>query len=313
MGFRFIILATLLVFFATGNAQIDTTLADYFPMHIGDFWEYEIEGFPPEYYQVRITGDTLMPNGKSYFVFKYSGNYTSYLRMDDSLRVFIYGGATLPDSCDQENLVYDLSLPDSTLFIECFREYPEGNFPALLSTFDWYYPYLGLNLPTKKFWGAYVDSVTNDTLWTSIFYTENWLAKGIGRAFSQPEAGSPERLVGAIIDSIQYGYVNSINIEKETILPHDEVILYPNYPNPFNPNTTIRFVLSRSNRITLTIYDVNGKEVMRPVDNQTLHAGDYEASWDGKTSDGNVAACGIYFYKLTVGTQGVVQRMLLIR
>ncbi|NIT99504.1 MAG: hypothetical protein GWN01_00725, partial [Nitrosopumilaceae archaeon] len=117
----------------------------------GDVWEYEVELIPPEYYQVRITGDTLMPNGETYFVFKAAGyfNYAEYLRIDDTLRVFRHvRGINVPDSCNEESIVYDLSLPDSTLFIECFREYPEGNFPALLSTFDWYYTYLSLALPT---------------------------------------------------------------------------------------------------------------------------------------------------------------------
>jgi len=78
-------------------------------------------------------------------------------------------------------------------------------------------------------------------------------------------------------------------------------------------NTTIRFILSHSNRITLTIYDANGKEVKKLVDDQTLSAGEHEVRWDGRTSNGNAAASGIYFYKLVAGTQNVVRRMLLIR
>jgi hypothetical protein len=57
----------------------------------------------------------------------------------------------LPDSCNEENIVYDLSLPDSTPFIECFMEYPNGDFPALLRTFDWNYLSLGLIIKTKQF------------------------------------------------------------------------------------------------------------------------------------------------------------------
>ncbi|MEK9137095.1 MAG: hypothetical protein AAB393_08230, partial [Bacteroidota bacterium] len=46
-------------------AQIDTTLREYFPTHLGNLWEYE-EFNPPMSirYQVRLTGDTLMPNGR---------------------------------------------------------------------------------------------------------------------------------------------------------------------------------------------------------------------------------------------------------
>lgn len=305
-------LLILLIYPHLISAQIDTTLADYFPMHIGDVWEYEVEGFPPEYYQVRITGDTLMPNGETYFVFKYNGNYTSYFRMDDSLKVFIYGGLTLPSSCNQENLVYDLSLPDSTQFIECFREYPEGNFPALFSTFDWYYSYLGLTLSTKQFWGTYVDSITNDTLWWSIFYTENWLAEGIGRAFSRPEAGSPERIVGAIIDSVQYGYVNSIDVKKENTLPHDEVILYPNYPNPFNPTTSISFYLPETEHVKLAVYTITGEEIIKLV-NGVLEKGLHEANWSGLNQAGKQVSSGIYLYTLKTDNAIFAKKMMLVR
>jgi hypothetical protein len=291
-------------------AQIDTTTAEYFPMHIGDIWEYEVELLPPETYQVRITGDTLMPNGKTYFVFKAAGyfSYNEYLRMDDSLRVFIYGGFTLPSSCNQENLAYNLSLPDSTLFIECFREYPEGNFPALLGTFDWYYSYLELTFSTKQFWGAYVDSVKNDTSWGSIFYREDWLAKGIGRAFSQPEAGSPERLLGAIIDGVQYGYVNSVDIKKENTCFKDQVILHPNYPNPFNPTTTIQFNLPVAANIELIVCDLLGRKIGTLV-NTKQTAGNYRVEFDGSN-----LSSGIYLYQLKTD-KGVTlsKKMILLR
>ena len=301
---------TVLIIQSSIAAQIDTTTAEYFPMHIGDVWEYEVELLPPETYQVRITGDTLMPNGKTYFVFKAAGyfNYNEYLRMDDSLRVFIYGGFTLPSSCNQENLAYDLSLPDSTLFIECFREYPEGNFPALLATFDWYYSYLELTFSTKQFWGVNVDSITNDTSWGSIFYTENLLAKGIGRAFSQPEAGSPDRLVGAIIDGVQYGHVNSVDIKKENILLKEQVILYPNYPNPFNSITTIEYNLPVAANIELIVYDLLGRKIGTIV-NSKQTAENYRVEFDGSS-----LSSGIYLYQLKTN-KGVTlyKKMILLR
>ena len=301
---------TVLIIQSSIAAQIDTTTAEYFPMHIGDVWEYEVELLPPETYQVRITGDTLMPNGKTYFVFKAAGyfNYNEYLRMDDSLRVFIYGGFTLPSSCNQENLAYELSLPDSTLFIECFREYPEGNFPALLATFDWYYSYLELTFSTKQFWGVNVDSITNDTSWGSIFYTENLLAKGIGRAFSQPEAGSPDRLLGAIIDGVQYGHVNSVDIKKENILLKEQVILYPNYPNPFNSITTIEYNLPVAANIELIVYDLLGRKIGTIV-NSKQTAENYRVEFDGSS-----LSSGIYLYQLKTN-KGVTlyKKMILLR
>jgi hypothetical protein len=81
-----------------GHAQIDTTLKDYFPMHTGDYWEYLDFPFGDDPWSVRITGDTLMPNGREYYIFSYSftgGTYLNFFRMDDSLRVFRYMGDTV--------------------------------------------------------------------------------------------------------------------------------------------------------------------------------------------------------------------------
>ncbi len=283
-------------------------------MHIGDVWEYEVELIPPETYQVRITGDTLMPNGNTYFVFEATGyfNYSEYLRMDDSLRVFQYRGLGFPDSCNSENIVYDLTLADSTLFIECINEYPAGNFPALISTFSWNYVTLGMTASTKEFWGVYIDSTINDTLLGSIFYTENWLAEGIGRTFSQPEAGSPERILGAIIDSVQYGYVTSIKPDNSTQTPPNSVVLYPNYPNPFNSSTKIEFEIPTKMNLQLTIYDLLGKEI-KQLFRGFKNPGRHSFIWDGRDNLGNQVASGVYYYKLEFDNFAEIKTLLLIK
>src|SRR5436309_14710758 len=85
-----------------GLAQIDTTLRSFFPMRIGDYWEYMDNGFPtPEFhYYVKVKRDTLMANGKWYRVFNYvdfrypgdSNRYNYHYRIDDSMRVWTYTG-----------------------------------------------------------------------------------------------------------------------------------------------------------------------------------------------------------------------------
>ena len=73
--------------------------------------------------------------------------------------------------------------------------------------------------------------------------------------------------------------------------------LSQNYPNPFNPQTTVEFSLSKDAYVTLTIYDILGKEVSAALNNEYITAGTYKAVLDfGKI---NVTS-GVYFYKVSV-------------
>jgi hypothetical protein len=80
-----------------------------------------------------------------------------------------------------------------------------------------------------------------------------------------------------------------------------------NYPNPFNPTTTIQYSLPVAGAVTLRIFDIVGREVAVLV-NQTQAAGSYAIAWDGHN-----AASGLYFYRLTVGNQTLTQRMTLLK
>ncbi|ARA94126.1 hypothetical protein AWN76_013835 [Rhodothermaceae bacterium RA] len=90
-------------------------------------------------------------------------------------------------------------------------------------------------------------------------------------------------------------------------------VLEPNYPNPFNPSTEIRFTLARSASVTLTVYDALGREVARLVDGQHLAAGPYAVRWDGTDAHGRPVSSGTYFYQLTDGTHRQTRSMVLVK
>jgi len=83
--------------------------------------------------------------------------------------------------------------------------------------------------------------------------------------------------------------------------------LSQNYPNPFNPSTNIKFVVPKSSFITITIYDVLGREITTLV-NEQLKPGNYSVDWDaGKY------ASGVYFYKLSAGYFSETKLMVLLK
>ena len=86
-----------------------------------------------------------------------------------------------------------------------------------------------------------------------------------------------------------------------------------NYPNPFNPTTTIRFSLKEDSQVTVQIYDKNGKSVRTIIRNEMRTAGDHKIVWDGKTDDGGVAASGVYFCFIKSDQFTLSGQMLLLK
>lgn len=89
--------------------------------------------------------------------------------------------------------------------------------------------------------------------------------------------------------------------------------LEQNYPNPFNPSTTIRYALQETRKITINVYDIQGRLVKSLVNNSEQSAGTYEVSWDGTDSNGNKVTSGIYFAKMSAGSFHQTQKMVLMK
>ena len=72
----------------------------------------------------------------------------------------------------------------------------------------------------------------------------------------------------------------------------DTFALHPNFPNPFNPSTTLQFSIPERSHVTLKIYDVMGRDIFTLVD-QKLSSGTHSSQWDGSNHPS-----GIYFLQL---------------
>jgi hypothetical protein len=90
------------------------------------------------------------------------------------------------------------------------------------------------------------------------------------------------------------------------------VTLLGNYPNPFNPSTSIVFELPRDMRARLAVYDVRGSLVRLLLD-EVAPAGHQEVVWDGRLASGRSAASGVYLYQLTTAEGTLSGRMLLTK
>jgi hypothetical protein len=100
---------------------------------------------------------------------------------------------------------------------------------------------------------------------------------------------------------------NGLSDVQSSTMKNYEFRLYSNYPNPFNPSTTIKFEIAKAGHVTLKIYDVLGKEVRTLVD-EIKTAGAYDVMFTM-----NNLPSGVYFYKMTSGTRTEVKKMVLMK
>ncbi len=93
----------------------------------------------------------------------------------------------------------------------------------------------------------------------------------------------------------------------------DTYDLIGNYPNPFNPSTTIRFALPAAVEVTLDVYNILGQRVASLMENEILQAGSYDVVWNATDQLGRPVAAGMYIYKMTAGEFNSVKRMILLK
>ena len=100
---------------------------------------------------------------------------------------------------------------------------------------------------------------------------------------------------------------------NEGNIPPLKTALFGNYPNPFNPETTISFQTTESTESTeIKIYNLKGQKV-RTLVNEVIPAGQHSVIWDGKDKSGNAVSSGIYFYRLETSNYSSTKKMLLMK
>ncbi len=101
------------------------------------------------------------------------------------------------------------------------------------------------------------------------------------------------------------------SVENSSGVP-TEFALNQNYPNPFNPTTEIAFSIPKQSPVKIVIYGLSG-EVVATLVNQTMSAGNYRVTWNGRTDDGRAVASGVYFYHLQAEGFTATKKMTLLK
>jgi len=103
----------------------------------------------------------------------------------------------------------------------------------------------------------------------------------------------------------------TVSAAESVILDYNNIVT--NFPNPFNPSTTIKFSLPQDGEVELTIFNIKGQKIRTLVYNK-FNKGDYSIIWNGDDKSGNPVSSGVYMYKLNVnGKNKAVKKCLLLK
>jgi len=104
-------------------------------------------------------------------------------------------------------------------------------------------------------------------------------------------------------------------VEKQTdsiVRNPEDLILYPNYPNPFNNMTMLRFGLPETSSVSLRVYDIIGREVRTLLSGSRMQVGIHEVLWDGRNNNGKYVGSGIYIVILRCKVGWMRQKVVLV-
>ncbi|MCW8811204.1 MAG: T9SS type A sorting domain-containing protein [Ignavibacteriaceae bacterium] len=147
------------------------------------------------------------------------------------------------------------------------------------------------------------DSTTGQNVWDELIDASHQVfrfvitAPGNHGYYCIPHQGLG--MVGTIVATVS-------GVEDENN-PPEKFQLSQNYPNPFNPSTTIKYRLTKPAKVTLKVYNLLGKEVVKLVSGDK-NAGTYEVEFNA-----SALPSGIYFYELKTGSFAQTKKMILMK
>lgn len=114
------------------------------------------------------------------------------------------------------------------------------------------------------------------------------------------------------LDELRIVTKTASSVENSLSEIPQSITLHGNYPNPFNPETTIAFSIPEGQPVTLSVYSINGTLIRRYA-RQTLSAGYHELTWDGRDQSGKEVSSGEYIYRVETPKQVSAGKMLFLK
>ena len=104
---------------------------------------------------------------------------------------------------------------------------------------------------------------------------------------------------------------SNVGVKDNDVLP-TLIKIYPNYPNPFNPITTIQYYISKDELVKINIYDIVGRNI-KSLFTERQAAGKHSLLWNATNDAGKKVSNGMYFYTIQAGEYKIIEKMLLLK
>ncbi len=176
------------------------------------------------------------------------------------------------------------------------------NSEADIQYYDLYYS-ITVNDKPPADWTLLANNITG-TSYTHVGLTPGGGPKKVHyKIKAKDTAGQPSGFSNILTTPFVY------QMEKERGSEALSFTLHQNFPNPFNPVTSITYVVPSASRVSLSVYNSLGQLVKELV-NEDQESGTKQVLWNGKDENGREAASGVYVYKLQIGQQTAVRKMM---
>ncbi|MCL2065658.1 MAG: T9SS type A sorting domain-containing protein [Candidatus Cloacimonetes bacterium] len=134
--------------------------------------------------------------------------------------------------------------------------------------------------------------------------------RNVGQTYFFPEK---EKMVQLSLSGIWiYDIEYTVSENNPVVIPVPQTELLSNFPNPFNPETTIRFNIAVDSPVSIDIYNIRGQKVRRVFDG-LVERGSHSVIWDGRDEEGRELGSGVYLYRMVTSEESMVRRMVLLR
>ena len=134
---------------------------------------------------------------------------------------------------------------------------------------------------------------------------------GIDVAFRESNRVSINDSDSTTVIHVNLEYPEVVSVEAISNLPVDYELI-SNYPNPFNPATTINFSIVKSGKVNLTVYDILGNKLRSLVD-QEMGSGHFQTTWDGLDQNGLAVSSGVYLLFLETSSGKLAHKINLLK
>ena len=284
--------------YKTNTGGVVNEALDFFPMSAGNIYVYETPTTYPPYYnrnKITILKDSIM-YGKKFYYFSNPlpgmWNYGNWYRVDSQTGLLTgYQPGYSCNNLANERRADSLYSRKGDTLRKC--DGPQKSICKDTSNLS------VLGIPTKQ-------KIFRED---GLILVERTFSKyfGITSVYTWEITGSTTFLVGCRINGITYGDTLLTGVENVSTEALSGYSLGQNYPNPFNASTVISFSLPVDSKVSIKVYDVQGREVQTLV-NERLQAGTYETKFDGAGLNS-----GVYFYRLKAEGYSETKRMVLIK